>query len=81
MRRTDKELFWNRDDYIYVTSKDNRFYQVVMQCVESNADQGVFFPATEITDRTNVIFLGQYQQAIDNIGIRISPQEHPEYFL
>ena len=81
MRRTDKELFWTRDDYIYVTSEDNKFYQEVMRCVESNANQGVFFPATAITDRTNVIFLGQYQQAIDNIGLRITPEKNPEYFL
>ncbi len=72
--------FWEVGDLIYVTSENNLNYQMIMECIEKEINGTARFCRFNEPEY-NTMFINHTQKALDRVGIRITKEENPEYFL
>ncbi len=73
--------FFNKGDMIYVGDKNNRYAKETLVCIEATSVTATFLPFNNL-DYDIPIYLGQYQESLDNIeGLVITRTDNPEYFI
>ena len=74
--------FFNKGNMIYIGDDHNRYAKQILICIEATAVTATFLPFNVNPDYDIPIYLGQYQESLDNIeGIKITETENPEYFI